>query len=228
MTRWSSSGLRRGWRLAAPLGLAGWLAATTLAQHPIRSFDRIRVLRGRRPPLPDWRFFAPEPGRWDDHVLVRVVEADGTASAWREVRQFQPRRWTHAVYFPEHRQEKALIDATDQLMRRLVGPPAEIGHTQEYQLLRGYVEGVVRRDHADALPAGFQFLLARDAGHDDGGAMTLRLLSRLEDIQRPEAEPPRRSGSLVRATDRRAPGGAGHQAVGPPRRAWRRRAGRAG
>lgn len=195
MTSRLTSHARTGWRVAAPLGLAGWLAATVLAQHPLRAFDRIRVVGARRLPLPDWRFFAPEPGRWDDHVLVRVIQPDGTASEWREVCQFQPRRWTHAVYFPAHRHEKGLIDATDQLMRRLIGPPTEIADTPDYQLLRGYVEGVVRRDHADALPAGFQFLLARDAGHDVDGEMTLRLLSRFEPIE--PIEPSQGAADLV-------------------------------
>jgi hypothetical protein len=170
---------RRIVRSAALVGFGGWFVATTFAQHPMRMFDRVRVVRDSwAPPLPDWRFFAPEPGRWDNHVLVRVVDADGTASAWREALPLSERRWRHAVFFPEHRKEKALIDVADQLMRHLSGPPVELDETAPYHLLRGFVEGIVRERHADA--TGFQFLLVRDAGHDTEGELALRLLSRLE------------------------------------------------
>lgn len=189
MTARTGQVVRRSWRTTAVLGLSGWLSATVLAQHPLRTFDRVRVLRGRRLPLPDWRFFAPEPGRWDNHVLVREVAADGTASAWREVGGFQLRRWWHAMYFPEHRREKALIDATDLLMRQLVGPPVELVDTPEYALLRSFVEGVVRREAAGDLPAGFQFLLVRDAGHDVDDDVVLRLLSRFEPLADEAAVP---------------------------------------
>lgn len=174
--------LRRCWRAGAVLGFSGWLAATAAAQHPNRAFDRIRRTSRGRLPIPDWRFFAPEPGQWDDHVLVRVLDAEGTPSPWRQVIHFEPRQWRHAVYFPKHREEKALIDVITELMRQVTGPPIELTDTAPYRLLTGFVEGVVRREHAGSMPAGFQFLVVRFTGHDQSGEIEGRFLSRVEPL----------------------------------------------
>ena len=169
---------------AVTIALGLWLAATALSQHPVRAFDGVRAnLRRLGLLVPDWRFFAPEPGRWDDHVMVRTLAEDGTATPWRSVDTFEPRRWRHAVYFPANRTEKALADTVSVLMERLSANDGDIADLLEYRLLRGFVEGRLRAHHrATNLPTGFQFLVLRDAGYDEGGELTLRLVSRFEPL----------------------------------------------
>lgn len=52
--------------------LAGWFAITLVSQHPHRSFDWFRQF-DRMGAIPNWRFFAPFPIRYDFVVLFRVV-----------------------------------------------------------------------------------------------------------------------------------------------------------
>jgi hypothetical protein len=168
---------------AVTLALGGWLAATALSQHPVRAFDGVRTAARRVGLLiPDWRFFAPEPGRWDDHVMVRTLGDDGTPTPWRSVNRYGRRRWRHAVFFPENRHEKALADAVAVLLLRLSANDREITDLLEYQLLRGYVEGHLRAERGADLPRGFQFLVLRDAGHDEGNELTMSLVSRYEPL----------------------------------------------
>jgi hypothetical protein len=162
--------------------LAAWLVGTALSQHPLRAFDRVRSgFRRVGLLIPDWRFFAPEPGRWDDHLMVRTIGDDGEPTPWRAVNRYAPRRWRHAVFFPENRVEKALADSVAVLLTRLSANDREITDLLEYRLLRGFVEGHVRAQHTAAtLPRGFQFLVLRDAGHDEGNELTMSLVSRFE------------------------------------------------
>lgn len=176
-----SAGSARVWRIGAVGALAGWWAATFLSQHPLRNFDVLR----RRPSgalfVPDWRFFAPEPGQWDNHVMVRTRERDGTVTPWRAINTFHPRRLVHAVYFPGHRQEKALLDVVSNLMLRIRTDPGDIADTTDYELLRHHIAHRIRRERAGSeLPEGFQFLLLRDAGHAVAEELEARLVSRFE------------------------------------------------
>lgn len=167
------------------LALGSWLAATAVSQHPLRAFDGVRSgLRRWGLLVPDWRFFAPEPGRWDDHLMVRHTDEDGNPTPWRSVSSYEPRRLRQSVYFPENRIEKALNDTTGVLMTRLAANEGDITALLEYQILRGVAEGHVRAEHAGRpLPSGFQFLLLRDTGYDDS-ELTLRLVSRFEPLER--------------------------------------------
>lgn len=112
--------MTRPWRqLALEGALLGWFVLTVAGQklyrppHARSRWDRVHAV------VPDWRFFAPDPGVYDHHVLTRGVRADGTATPWREITHVEPRRLLHAVWHPRQRAEKATFDVCAELLRFL-------------------------------------------------------------------------------------------------------------
>ena len=170
-------------------GLAGWMVATALSQHPHRALDRLRRWPGVLVRIPDWRFFAPEPGRTDSHVLMRVVNADGTAGEWRETHEYPGRSLMHALYYPGHRLEKGFFDLVSSLrqrMPRLEGPFESI---PEYSALVDHVRRTLRQTELSPDAVGFQFMVVEDAGYDEDADIEVRLLSRLESLNVDDESP---------------------------------------
>lgn len=64
--------------------------------------------------LPGWRFFAPNPGIQNVHLLVRSRTSDAT-SPWEDVTPHVPHGWRQVVWNPASRGPKALFDAMQQL-----------------------------------------------------------------------------------------------------------------
>lgn len=165
-------------------GLAGWLVATALSQHPHRALDRVRTWPSGLIRIPDWRFFAPEPGRTDSHVLMRLVMADGTAHEWRETHEYPGRSWRQALYYPEHRLDKGFFDLVSglrQRMSQLEGPFEDIS---EYPALVSHVRTALTRSTVPPGAVGFQFMVVEDAGYDEDADIEVRLLSRFEPLNR--------------------------------------------
>ena len=148
-------------------GLGAWAAISVLSQHPYRLFDAVSRGCGLGPLVPDWRFFAPEPARHDNHLLVRVRDRDGVVSPWRVVHEFKRRSGWQLLWFPTHRHEKAVFDVCSGLQQKMMESGEDITTSQPYALLRGFVAHAVRsRFPGDLAPQGFQFVLLRAAGHD--------------------------------------------------------------
>ncbi len=181
MPEQTESAAARAWRAGAVTALAGWLAATTLGQHPVRAFDGVRRRLAPHMTVPDWRFFAPQPGQWDEHLLVRTLDEHGDASPWRELQPPTPRRLRHALYHPAHRREKGLIDSSDLLLREIATSPVDVTKSVEYALLRGFVAARLRAEPGPK-PVAFQFLLVRDSGYDAEGELLERLVSPREEL----------------------------------------------
>lgn len=165
-------------------GFAAWLVATSLSQHPHRALDRVRTWPRGLIRIPDWRFFAPEPGRTDTYVLMRIVMADGTSLEWTETHEYPGRSWSHALYYPKHRLEKGFFDLVSGLrlkMSQLEGPLEEIS---EYPVLVSHVRTVLRQSVIPPGAVGFQFMVVEDGGYDEDADIEVRLLSRLEPLDR--------------------------------------------
>ena len=166
----------------AVVGLfAGWLAGTVLGQHPHRGFDRVRQLSAVAR-IPDWRFFAPEPGRTDNHVLVRLVRPDGSATPWESTHEYLRRRWWHMVYHPAHRIEKGYLDLASGFTMKLAISAGPLEELPEYALMTRHVRRVVSQRPDIAEYSGFQFLLVEDAGYDEEADFELRMVSSLEPV----------------------------------------------
>ncbi|MCU7820142.1 DUF5819 family protein [Kitasatospora sp. DSM 101779] len=148
-------------------GLAAWFGATFVSQHPQMAFDRVRAYDKIGLLVPNWRFFAPEPARHDYHVLHRVLTADGEETPWTQTTQITPRTWTHTVWFPSRRREKAVFDLAFDLIALMGQPGADVTAHPAYWTLVDMVTQAVRAEYGDrALPQGFQFLVARHTGYE--------------------------------------------------------------
>lgn len=93
-----------------------WLLLTVGNQFPgsatrrIRSLDVLNI-------VPKWTFFAPRPGQTDIHLLYRSVSDTHCHGQWREVYPVTIRRGWTAVWNPEKRRRKAIVDLANRLMQ---------------------------------------------------------------------------------------------------------------
>jgi hypothetical protein len=148
-------------------GLTGWFIATVAVNLPDPTLDRIRAYDRFGLLLGSWRFFAPLPARHDLRLLHRTLRADGTCTPWQMTMPVYERRARQIVWFPERRDEKAMVDVIGLLQKYLQQPGARLVRSRLYQLLRDVVAEQVRRDHRGGeLPQGFQFIIAMHAGYD--------------------------------------------------------------
>ncbi|MGW3951220.1 hypothetical protein ACWEKM_09820 [Streptomyces sp. NPDC004752] len=102
---------------AVSTGLAAWLVSTAAGQLPDHRFDRL-VERGplRLLRAPNWRFFGPNPGVSDVHLLYRDI-TDGTAAPWREIEVISDRPWYALAWNAQNRAPKVLFDALQVIMK---------------------------------------------------------------------------------------------------------------
>ncbi|GAA1972963.1 hypothetical protein [Amycolatopsis minnesotensis] len=145
--------------------LGGWFGLSLVGQKLFRgdapsAWDRLYLL------LPDWRFFAPDPGVHDYHILYRDRLRDGTATAWREVTSIAERRPHHAFWHPTLRKEKCAFDIVKELLRYVQDNPAG---SEGVQLSVPYLTLLthINAQPHDEAAVGIQFLLSLSGGHDD-------------------------------------------------------------
>lgn len=162
-------------RLVVTGGLAAWLAATVAGQHPSRVFHGLRRHDPLGLALPTWRFFAPEPGRHDFAVAYRVVGSDGSEGPWQDATTILDRAPVQAVWFPERRREKALLDACAALQAGRGMRGSDIGTAPAYRILQGCAVRAARAAHPSA--TSIRFGVLRTAGRDAGEAPVWLLVS---------------------------------------------------
>lgn len=148
--------------------LVGHVVLTALDNLPdtkVSLGTRLRWLRK----IPQWRFFAPNPGVEDLYVMYRTRSDDDWAK-WSELALAKPSRFYSAFWNPAGRAAKALFDTAHQL-RTLAG----FGSSFEWALgSEGYalICDVVR-SHCAEIASGtaeFQFMiLAAVPGDDEDG-----------------------------------------------------------
>ncbi|WP_207631061.1 MULTISPECIES: hypothetical protein [unclassified Actinopolyspora] len=176
-------------------GLFGsWFVGTVLCQDPFRREDRIRKLDKFNLIFPDWRFFAPNPGIHDYHLLYRDTLASGDTTEWSEVGQIAERKPHHIVWHPHRRLEKTLFDIVAEILRFSgdTGAKKDLALTVPYLTLLNYITN--RQPHAtDARST--QFLIAASGGYDQSEEPTMLFLSESHRLERGY----RRSGKVSEA-----------------------------
>lgn len=111
-------------------------------------------------PIPGWRFFAPNPGTQNVHLLVRTTSKAGFSqpfSEWRDVTpEIQHSPW-NALVNPKSRGPKALFDAMQQLSAMKANYSAFdfLVSTLPYRLIADWARALIH----DAEAHQFQFLL---------------------------------------------------------------------
>ena len=106
--------------------------------------------------VPRWKFFIPQPGRFEVAVEVRGGSGDHDLGAWTSVRLFPPRSALSWLWFPEqHRSAILWLSAHRVATRALRGNGSPAPETLAYQtLVRHLRQAVETRPHAR-----FQFTL---------------------------------------------------------------------
>ncbi|QHC27422.1 hypothetical protein GR130_37175 [Streptomyces sp. GS7] len=129
---------------AVTVSLAAWLVATAVAQVPEQRFDKL-LKKGRLGiPTPNWRFFGPNPGVKDNHLLYRDI-VDGKPGEWQDVPITRDRPWYALAWNARNRSPKALFDAVSEVRIRSAAYGAAMDpvvRSPGYGLLSSFV-----RDH---------------------------------------------------------------------------------
>jgi hypothetical protein len=164
-------------------GLFGsWFAVSVMGQDPFRREDRVRKWDKLSLVVPVWRFFAPNPGIHDYHLLCRDELASGEVTEWKEVCTVEARTPRHIFWHPHRRSEKVLFDITAEVLRfigettDLDAPRAnrDLQFSVPYITLLNYVSG--QHPHQPDAERT-QFLLAASAGYDENEEPTMLFLS---------------------------------------------------
>jgi hypothetical protein len=149
--------------------LAAWFTVTAAGQHPHRVFDRVRSHDHTGMLVPNWRFFAPEPAQHDFHVLHRVLTHDEEQTPWRDTSSITERTWRQMFWFPRRRREKGMFDVCGELLSITARPGLDVTRFPVYLLLQDCAAHAVATEYADQpRPRGFQFLIARHGGFQQG------------------------------------------------------------
>ncbi|MFG2512520.1 hypothetical protein [Streptomyces sp. NPDC048584] len=127
---------------AVSTGLATWLVSTAAGQLPDQRFDHLlergplRLLRA-----PNWRFFGPNPGVSDMHLLYRDITGS-TATPWREIEAVRDRPWYSLVWNAGNRVPKVVFDALQVIVKAANESSADLPHivsSPGYRLMRRYL-----------------------------------------------------------------------------------------
>lgn len=129
--------------------------------------------------VPEWKFFAPIPGRGDFHLLFRDFFPQGTTD-WTELDIGGPRRWWNFLWHPHRREKKAAFDAARELARFTTPEYIdEIQFSVPYLCFLCYVCGLDRTLE----PAQTQFLLLYSEEGFAQGEPQISVLSEAHDFR---------------------------------------------
>jgi hypothetical protein len=133
---------------AVSVGLGAWLVTTAAGQLPDNRFDRL-LAKGRwHVPPPNWRFFGPNPGTQDTHLLYRDI-TDQTPGPWTELTVASERPWYGLAWNPKNRAPKTIFDSLQMIIRsaeRVAGDMRRIRYTAGYRFLERYIRQHVPHD----------------------------------------------------------------------------------
>jgi hypothetical protein len=103
--------------IAILIVLSVWFVFSILWQfkfeflQPINSYDIFQM-------LPNWTFFAPNPGTVDYHLIYRVRVSDIEENMqWKEVPIIQNRKLKHLIWNYQRRKIKLIIDSINALVK---------------------------------------------------------------------------------------------------------------
>jgi hypothetical protein len=154
-----------GWTMIVGLGLLLWWIASIIHQIPPRwwnyvtQYDLFRL-------LPQWHFFAPRPGRRDNHLVIRDI-VDGQLGEWREIDVGEAPLTSRWLWNPSRFRQKALADLTNGLIKaRRLYTENQFGDRSE-RLSLPYLGLLawVNSQPAASQPCLRQFAIVASSGH---------------------------------------------------------------
>jgi hypothetical protein len=170
------------WTGAVGLGFLLWWVASAVHQYPPRWWNAV-VKRDWLRLMPAWNFFAPRPGRRDDHLVFRDFE-HGRAGAWHEVDVGEARLAFRWLWNPYCFRQKALMDLVNGLhkARRRY---RERGLDESFDQLSLPYLGLlawVSAQPVGARPCLRQFALVATRGHGCDRAMSVVYVSQIHRV----------------------------------------------
>lgn len=101
-----------------------WIVLTLVAQIEWRWKEKL-IRWNAFGIIPYYSFFAPFPGRFDYHLVVRILPSEGEVSRWFEVDRFGNRPWYGFLFNPQKRPRKAMFDMVAELLSAARTHPAD-------------------------------------------------------------------------------------------------------
>lgn len=141
--------------------------------RPISRFDALGL-------LPQWSFFAPNPGTEDIHVLMRDWH-DDNAGPWIPI-DFPDRGLSRAIWHPERFERKVLNDLTMGLRQCAAanpGTPAVVLLSAPYLLL---LHWILCQPERGQRPTHRQFALVRTHGFPPKRTSNIEFLSHVHAV----------------------------------------------
>ena len=160
-------------------GLAAHVTLTFFENSPDAkvAFGARSTLLGR---LPQWRFFAPNPGVDNTHLMHRITTG-GAWGDWAEVQFANPLRWYSIVWNPGSRAPKALFDTVQQLRVMADHGASYEGAVQStaYNLIEALVGELCE---ANGATESFQFMVLTTRPGDTQSTMQPILVSQVKPV----------------------------------------------
>jgi len=165
------------WTAAIAIGFLVWWALSAIHQYPPRWMDAVIKYDGLRL-LPQWNFFAPRPGRRDDHLVFRDL-VDGRPGAWEEVDLGEASLALRWLWNPLRFRQKALMDLVNGLLKMRTQHARHHLDKRAEQLGLAYLGLLawVSAQPAKCAPCFRQFALVASMGHDSDRALRLVYVS---------------------------------------------------
>jgi hypothetical protein len=154
-----------------------WSLLSLLLQVPklnrrIRQYDIFLL-------IPEWKFFAPQPGQHDFSLLYRDIDREENYSAWKEIQISPERRWWNCIWNPMKRGQKAIFDFVVEL--------SGLNRMQEETILfsNAYISllMIVTREKRLLQNVRTQFIILRKYTQQEENEPEVLYLSRLHDIE---------------------------------------------
>jgi hypothetical protein len=160
--------------------LGMWLAVTVLGQLPGRMWQGFRRRVNFLGLLPFWGFFTSRLCTKDYHLCWRPASAGGQAGEWREIGAHGPRPPGSALWHPQRRERKALLDlalalVVAQAVERL--DESVLRSSPVYGTLQELSHGRAKAEHT----ASFQFAVLASHGRGSDRPRSVYFLSAVHD-----------------------------------------------
>jgi hypothetical protein len=128
--------------------------------------------------LPRWNFFAPRPGRRDQHLVYRDI-IEGVPGAWCEIDTGRSHPATRWLVNPTRFRQKAMIDLVNRLFTARRELVTRVGDEQGLVLSSGYLAILAwaMAQPADQRPCQRQFAVVATVGYSPSRDMRMLFIS---------------------------------------------------
>jgi hypothetical protein len=162
------------------LFLTVWLLLSILNQFSF-SFIKKITQHDKCALLPRWTFFAPNPGCTDFRLVYRTFDEQELPSAWKEVCMVRERAWSDAIWNPDKRLLKAVVDLAQALLaiRRTYDDPTVLITSFPYVVLAHYLDCQPRLDPS---AKSWQFMVIQTHGVFTESSPDLLIRSKVHNV----------------------------------------------